>query len=89
MRRNWRALALLTLGVVFSQRPLGAQSGAARPDSVTGPDSLAERRKQAQVRAAHDAKFGPSLNRTAPDPAFNAPPKLEPPLLAPEKTASK
>jgi len=54
MRRKWRAFALLTLGAVLSQRLLGAQSGAARPDSANARDSLAERRKLEQARAGHE-----------------------------------
>ena len=57
MRRKWRAFALLTLGAVLSQRLLGAQSGAARPDSANARDSLAERRNQEQARAARDGRL--------------------------------
>ena len=54
MLRLWHVPVLLTIAALLAQQPLAAQSRSVSNDSSRRLDSLAERRKQEQVRAAHE-----------------------------------
>jgi len=54
MLRLWHVAVLLTIAALLVQQPLAAQSRPASNDSAQRFDSLAERRKQEQVRAARE-----------------------------------